>query len=537
MGHEYRDHLLEEFRAGRLTRRGLLVRASVAGVSLAAFGSLLGREAQAQTAKRGGTLRVASQIPSANPEPVTASNAGEVFTYQPSLEYLCYPRADWTLDPRLATGWKADPTPKTWTFTIRQGVRWHDGTPLTADDVVATFQRLLDPKVGSSAGSVYHGVLSFGNVEKVGETQVRFHLETPFVDFPYLVSGFAYQSAILPKNYEMGSFSKGGIGSGPFVLKQYVAQQYATYTANPHYWAPGLPYLGGLKVTYYGDEASTVLAVQAGDIDVYPVVPLKGAEALLGNPKLTILQHPSADYRSLHMRVDTPPLNDKRVRQAVMLCIDREALVKSLFNGAATIANDHSFAPVYVDSQLAVQDVPQRKVNYGQAKALLAAAGHSGGIKLTLTTENLLEMPQYAVAIKEGCQRAGIDVTLNIMPSAQYYGSGANQPWLVVPFGMTDWAARGTASQAIIPEFPCGAAWDSAHWCDQTFTKTFAAYNGELDHQKRRQLALQLARIQQDEVPVGIAYWISARRATTKAVNGLAPAPDNFLDLRAVWLS
>jgi peptide/nickel transport system substrate-binding protein len=123
MGHEYRDHLLEEFRAGRLTRRGLLVRASVAGVSLAAFGSLLGREAQAQTAKRGGTLRVASQIPSANPEPVTASNAGEVFTYQPSLEYLCYPRADWTLDPRLATGWKADPTPKTWTFTIRTTAR------------------------------------------------------------------------------------------------------------------------------------------------------------------------------------------------------------------------------------------------------------------------------------------------------------------------------------------------------------------------------------------------------------------------------
>jgi peptide/nickel transport system substrate-binding protein len=538
---DYAYHLLEEARSGRLSRRALLRRASVAGVSLAALGLLPQRVASAagisEQPKRGGTIRLASQVPSANPQPVTASNAGEVFTYQPSLEYLCYPRADWTLDPRLATSWKADPDPRTWVFKIRQGVEWHDGSPLTVQDVVATFERLLNPKVGSSAGSIYHGVLSFGNVEKASDTEVRFHLDTPFVDFPYLVSGFAYQSAILPKNYEMGSFTKGGIGTGPFILKEYVPQQYATYTANAHYWDHGMPYVDGLKITYFGDEPSTVLAVQAGDIDIYPVVPLKGAEALLHNPKLTILEHPSADYRSLHMRVDQAPFNDKRVRQAVALCLDRDAIVKSLFSGAALVANDHSFAPVYIDTELANRDVPQRKQDYAKAKALLAAAGHTSGIKVTLTTENLLEMPQYAVAIKAYCQPAGIDVTLNIMPSAQYYGSGTNQPWLVVPFGMTDWAARGTASQAIIPEFPCHAEWNSAHWCNPEFDKKFAAYNAELDNQKRQKLALDLAQTQNDEVPVVIGYWINARRATTNRVHRLAAAPDNFLDLRAVWLS
>jgi len=540
---DYPLHLIDEFRAGRLSRRALLRRASAAGMSITAFAPLLAPAASAAAGpaagqvRRGGTIRLGSQIPSADPEPVTASNAGEVFTYQPSLEYLCYPRQDWTLDPRLATSWKADPTPKTWSFTIRQGVRWHDGSPFTADDVVATFERLLNPKVGSSAGSIYHGVLSFGNVEKVSDTEVRFHLETAFVDFPYLVSGFAYQSAILPKNYEMGSFSKGGIGTGPFVLKQYAPQQSAAYVANSRYWDSGMPYADGLEITYYGDEASTVLAMQAGDIDIYPVVPLKGAEALLKDPKLTILEHASADYRSLHMRVDRPPFNDKRVRQAVAFCLDRQAIVKSLFNGAAVIANDHSFAPVYGSAELANKEVPQRKQDYAKAKALLAEAGHANGIKVTLTTENLLEMPQYAVAIKAYCQPAGIDVELDIMPTAQYYGSGANQPWLVVPFGMTDWAARGTASQAIIPEFPCHAEWNSAHWCDPSFDKLFAEYNGELDQQKRQQLALGLARIQNEEVPVAIGYWINARRATAKRVRGLASAPDNFIDLRAVWLA
>ena len=331
-----------------------------------------------------------------DPESVTASNAGEVFTFQPSLEYLCYPREDWTLDPRLATAWKADPDPKTWVFAIRQGVKWHDGSPFTTDDVVATFERLLNPQVGSSAGSVYHGVLSFGNVEKVSETDVRFHLDKPFVDFPYLVSGFAYQSAILPKNYEMGSFTKGGVGTGPFVLKEYVPHQSATYVANQQYWAEGMPYLDGLKVLYFAEEAATVMAMQAGDIDIYPVVPLKGGEPILKNPNFTILRHASADYRSIHMRVDKPPFTDKRVRQAVAYCIDREALVKSLFNGGADIANDHSFAPVYVDTQLANSEVPQRRQDYAKAKELLAAAGMPS-VDVTLTTGQYLEMPQYAV--------------------------------------------------------------------------------------------------------------------------------------------
>jgi peptide/nickel transport system substrate-binding protein len=263
---------------------------------------------------------------------------------------------------------------------------------------------------------------------------------------------------------------------------------------------------------------------------------LKGGEPILANPNFNILRHASADYRSVHMRVDQAPFKDKRVRQAVAYCIDREALVKNLFNGAATVANDHSFAPVYVDTELANKDVPQRKQDYAKAKALLAEAGVKG-FDITLTTGQYLEMPQYAVAIREYCKPVGINVNLNVMPTDQYYGSGDNQPWLVVPMGETDWAARGTVAQAIIPEFPTGALWNSAHWSDANFDKLFADYNAELDHQKRKQLALDLAKIQHEEVPVIISYWISAQRATTKAVHGFPAAPDNFIDLRATWLS
>ena len=109
---DYQLHLFDEFKFGRMNRRELLRLASVAGISLAAFGPLGIRSAGAQTEpKRGGTLRLAAQFPGKDPESVTASNAGEVCTFQPSLEYLCYPREDWTLDPRLATSWKAELDP------------------------------------------------------------------------------------------------------------------------------------------------------------------------------------------------------------------------------------------------------------------------------------------------------------------------------------------------------------------------------------------------------------------------------------------
>ena len=157
-----------------------------------------------------------------------------------------------------------------------------------------------------------------------------------------------------------------------------------------------MPYLDGLKVLYFAEEAATVMAMQAGDIDIYPVVPLKGGEPILKNPNFTILRHASAEYRSIHIQVDKPPFTDKRVRQGVAYCIDREALVKSLFNGGADIANDHSFAPVYVDTQLANSEVPQRRQDYAKAKELLAAAGMPS-VDVTLTTGQYLEMPQYAV--------------------------------------------------------------------------------------------------------------------------------------------
>ena len=261
------------------------------------------------------------------------------------------------------------------------------------------------------------------------------------------------------------------------------------------------------------------MAMQASDIDIYPVVPLKGGEPILENPNFTILRHASADYRSIHMRVDKPPFTDKRVRQAVAYCIDREALVKSLFNGGADIANDHSFAPVYVDTQLANSEVPQRRQDYAKAKELLAAAGMPS---VDVTSHHRPEPGDAAVRRRLRGSTAGRPASTSTFD--RHAGSIQTTPAGTISRGSSCrsarpiWAARGTIAQRSSRNSPTGALWNSAHWSNPQFDKLFADDNAELDHQKRQALAAK-PRGRSSTTSAGrssAATWIGAQRAVAE---------------------
>jgi peptide/nickel transport system substrate-binding protein len=523
---EYAVHLAEEAAAGRLSRDELLRRAAVVGLPLAGARPALG----AARPRRGGSIVVGTPVSSRVPDPWFAIDSGGVVTGQLACEYLTRPGPGNVLQPALAISWRPGATTREWTFDLRPGVRFHDGSPLTADDVVATFRVLTDPARGSSALSAFGGVLEPGGVEKIGPRRVRFHLERPYADFPYLVSTYTYSAVILPRSYKVGTFAAGGVGSGPYVLREYMPKQFARYERNPHYWRPGLPYLDGITVRYYGDYAAIVLALQSGEADVTLEARYQGSQALFRNPRVRMQREPSSAYRALHLRVDRAPLDSPLVRRAIATCLDRPALVRGLYNGSAQVGNDHGFAPVYPTRP---EGLPQRRQDYALARRLLARAGHPRGLALTLTLEQFEDVPQYGIFVKEMCKPAGIDVKLEILSQSDYYGSGATQPWLSVPAGITDWASRGTASQTIGPAYRCGAPWNSAHWCDARFERLMRDFDGELDLQRRRAVAAAAARVQHDAVPAVIAYWIDDLRASRTDVAGLLPGPRP--DLGAVW--
>lgn len=540
----YGHHLLEEVLSGRMTRRQLLVRASVVGLSatlvgqlLAACGSSTGGSSASTSAsaapKVGGTLRVGMISPTAALEPSTMYDSGSIAIVQLTAEYLANVNADLTLRPVLAESWSPDAAAKVWTFKLRQGVTFQNGKPFGADDVVATFKSLLNPKGYSAALSNFQGILTDAGVEKVDDSTVRFHLDQPFADFPYLVASPNYDCVILPSDYKAGTWQKSPVGTGPFMLTNYQTKVSATFKKNPNYWHKGLPYLDGVQVTFNDDTTSQGLALQGGSLDMMFSTPVQGSEALLNDPSIDFLTTPAPQYRALHMRVDTTPFTDKRVRQALAYTLDRPALVKALFDDKAIAGNDNVFYPGY---PLAPKTVPQRTQNIAKAKQLLADAGYASGITMNLTVEEYQEIPHYATLVQAMAKQAGITVNTHLVTVTYYYGSGSNQPWLKVPMGITDWAFRVVPEQFFLPAFTSKGIWNSSHFKNAQFDKLALQYDTSLDEGTRRSAAQQMAQLMLDETPAIVGYWLNTNQAVRKNVQGVLIDAAQF-DLSSTYLA
>lgn len=556
---DYADHLVEEVRRARLSRRELIRRASVAGLSLTALGPLLaacgdevsedlgdvsaaggaGKAPEGtvpqRPVRRGGTVRIGVIRPAAIVEPLTVNDGGTAMTVHNACEYLCFPAPDLRLQPRLATAWRPGRSVAEWTFTLRDGVRWHDGSSFAAEDVVASFDRYTDPSGGTSALASLRGVLEPGRVERLDERNVRFHLVRPYADFPYLVSALNFSAPILPRIYRPGDFARGGVGTGAYRLQSLDPERAATYVRHDGYWG-GTPALDGVELRYFDDGPAMVAALAAGEIDVIGGLGFRDAEPLFARGDVRVYENASSSYRPVHLRVDRPPFDDRRVRQALGLALDRESIVRSVAGNHADLGNDHAFAPIFPVSPHG-DEVPQRRVDLPRARQLLAEAGHARGLEATLTTVRYEDIPDLATAVRDQVRGVGVDLKLRFVSQSAYFGSGAKQPWLEVPMGIVYWASRGTPSQLIAPAYLSDSVWNSTHWRDPRFDGLIARFDAEVDVGRRKQLAIEAATLMQDETPALIPYWLRELRAVRQDVVGVAPGPNVVWDPSTVALT
>jgi len=542
---EYADHLLHEVLNGRMSRRELIVRASVFGLSATLVGQVLAAcgssgsstSTTSPTAslspKLGGTLKVAMPSPTVTVDPTTMYDTGSIAIAQMVAEYLVWVNNDLSLRPVLAAKWSPDSSAKVWTFNLRTGATFQDGKPFGADDVVATMDILLNPKTVSAALSAFQGILSQGGVVKVDDSTVEFHLDQPFADFPYIVASTNYDCLIMPKGYKVGTWQKNPVGTGAFKMTKFTAKQGATFAKNPTYWDTGKPYLDAVDVQFIEETQAQALALQSGSVDMMLSTPYQGAQALFTDPNVKVLTTPSTMMRSLHMRVDTEPFTDKRVRQALAYTLDRPAIIKNLFNDKASVGNDNVFAPLY---PLSPKDVTQRAQDIAKAKQLLSDAGKSG-VTMTLNVEEFEEVPQYATLLQQYAKQAGINLKLNQVTVTYWYGSGNNQPWLQAPMGITDWTFRGVPSQYFLPMYTSKGVWNSAQFKNSQFDKLAGQYDGTIDVATRKGYAKQMVEIMLDETPYIIGYWISVNRAMKQNVQGVTADPAEFIDLTTAFLA
>jgi peptide/nickel transport system substrate-binding protein len=537
---EIGNHVIDEYVAGRLSRRDFLRRGTVVGLSVPLLGAVVAACGSSSSSpssssgsgsaagKAGATIKVGIIVPTAAINPVTVADQGGLDMLAQTGEYLCLSTQTLTLKPVLATSWSPNSTADVWTFKIRQGVKFHDGTPLTADDVVYTYQLQTDPKNASNALSNLGGVLTPSGVQKVDDFTVAFHLEAPNGNFPYLTSSDNYNMIILPKGYDPASWQSSFIGTGPFVLKSYTAKVGASFTRNEQYWGTkALP--AATEFTFYSDQTPEILALSSGTIDVVGQFAVSGGEQLLASgAPYNVIKLRSSAHRELSMRCDQAPFTDPRVRQAIALTLDRPAIVQALFKGFADLGNDSPFAPVYPSTNTSVA---QRTQNLTKAKSLLAAAGHPNGFTTHLTTEQLLEIPSYAQIVAQSAKAIGVTIGLTIESSSAYYGKATfgNSDWLDATMSLVDYGHRsvpnvflGAPLETINAKTGTGS-WNAAHFNNSQYDSLVAQYTATADLSTQRSLAGQIETLLLDQTPVIFGYFYNYLTATTKNTTGAYP--------------
>ena len=525
--------LIDEFIDGEVNRREFLRRASIVGVSASVVGTVLGALGEAplafagtQAARQGGRIRVGIiPGPTKDLEPHTLADLGGFEAAGIAGEFLTRANSTLGLNPELATSWKANKAATVWTFKLRKGVTFQNGKPFGADDVVATYKRLTNPKTGSQAISAFGGVLKPSGVRKVDSHTVAFHLESPNANFPYLTCSTTYQAIILPADYKVGTFTQTPQTTAAFKLTNYTPGVGATYERYDGWWGGTAP-LDGVDATFYTEDAAVISALLGQQLDLVGQINVTSGRAVLKNPNVRVIAAHGASHRQVPIRTDlNNPFKDARVRQALALTLDRPQIVKTLFAGYADLGNDSPFAPVYPSTN---KSVPQRHKNIRKAKQLMAAAGYPNGFSITLTTEKVGEIPQLAQIIQTSAKAIGINIKLRILTSSAYFAGSqtgppsgwGNTPWLNAPINITDWGHRPVPNVYLTAALMTKAPWNAAHYSSATFDAAAKSYIGAISLKDQRKYSKIMEETLLHDTPVIFPYFYNYLQAGSTRVKG-----------------
>jgi peptide/nickel transport system substrate-binding protein len=459
-----------------------------------------------QAATSGGTYNIGLITPTSGIDPLTTTQFDTMFAVGLASAQLVNATPNGQLKPQLASSWTQAPNKLSWTVTLRPGLKFSNGAPLTAKDVVSTFDAILSPTSQSPAASSFSGILK--SVTGSGSTVV-FHLDAPYEDFPYLLTGA--NTWILPAGTNATNWINNPVGAGQFTLEKYTAGQGITYKKNPYYWDASAVDLAAVNVTFYSSDQSELLAFQSGQIDQIDSDP--AAAAALGS---SYRQERSGyvKFDGLTFNVDKAPFNSVAVRQAVAWALNRPAIVQTAYAGQASVGNDVATFPDY---SVQPQGLTARSQNLTEVKKLLG----SQVISFTITTYT--DEQTYAQLIQQQLDATGsFKVSLDVLPESAYYANGSTSPWLAAPVTLTDWADR-LPSQLYSLIYVASSGWSASRYSNSQLGTLVNQFEATSSATQRQTLANQIATIEWTDVPVIIAAFEESDVYLGKAVHGTFP--------------
>jgi len=436
--------------------------------------------------------------------------------------------SSYTPQSQLATSWESNPEATEWTIKLREGVKFHDGSDFTAEDVVYTYKRLLDPDVGSAAASTL-SMITPDSIEAVDDYTVKFTLADPIVDLPLVIS--TRHTYIVPEGSSSEDLQTQGIGTGPFKQAEFTpGELIAKFDKNEDYWEPGLPKVDAIELYSITEGTARNSALQSGEIDLSMEIDLAGLSGIEEDPNISIISAKTPYVINMAMWTDTPPFDDNRVREAMKYVIDRDVIVETVALGHASVANDHPVAPWVRYAW----DVEPRKQDYEKAKALLAEAGYENGLDLELYTgEAAPGMVTLAQVFKEMAAPAGINVEVIQSPADTFW----SEVWMAKPFSTSAWSGR-PADEALFIAYYGEAEWNETHFKNEEFDNAILTARSTLDEDERTKLYQKAQQILSENGGTIIALFLDALSASRSNVEGWEPHSTKYVkDFRNVTFS
>ncbi|MFC8047211.1 ABC transporter substrate-binding protein [Nocardia sp. NPDC057353] len=516
----------------RIGRRGFLI--GTAGLTLggAALLTACGSGSEPLVAdgppRPGGRLRTAIAGRSATADVldpyVAGSSAGGAVAKNVWDKLVAY-NNDLTLRYRLAEALEPNADGSSWRIRLRQGVRFSDGSPLTSRDVLFSFERMLDP-AKPSAGDL--AMIDLARTRADGDHAVVVQMKYPLADFGSVLAGwYCYVIKAGTTTFDATTLP---VGTGPFALVNWAPGDRTLLRRNDLHW-DGPALLDEVEIIQIAETEARMNAFRSGAADVAHEMSYLQASTLAGDPDARVIVPPAGLMGAFQMRVDMAPFDDVRVRQAMRLAVDRQAMADALYYGYGEVGNDlyGKGAPFYHDR------LPQRQYDPERARALLREAGKENLTVTLPTADGLPGQVEAATLFAEHAAKAGITIRLESVPADTYFSQvSGEQPLTQV--GWWNYSLDYFYGQTATSASPSnGTGWRRPEW-----DATFAAARAAMDPARRAALYAELQEELWNEGGLILHSFAKRPDAARAKVGGLrdgVPGTDDWANYATTWLA
>ncbi|MBX7146899.1 MAG: ABC transporter substrate-binding protein [Alphaproteobacteria bacterium] len=563
--HAFLPELFDQFVQGQVTRRDFLRYSTLLGLSASSAFSLIGcdddnKEQNAQSnqeqpqstipeqIKPGGKVTIGMRLPNID-SPHNFGWSYSANVVRQVCDYLTRTGSDNITKPWLLEKWQASDDLKRWTFTLRSGITWSNGDSLTVEQVIWNIKRWLDPRINSPMMALMKNYLledvatgiktakgqdlretrlwSQSAIEQIDEKSFRINCHNPQIAIP---EHFFHFTALILHPSENGKFGVGSLGTGPFILREFVKEKYALLVKREDYWHHKVM-LDEVEFIDFGDDAAKPIAAIAGEkIDGLHEASTTQYVALERLNQLEFYQIPSAQTAVVRMQPIHAEWHDMRVRKALKLALDNQKILQISHLGLGLVGEHHHVSLLHSD----YAKLPPIQPNIAKAKELLAEAGFPNGFSTEIVCKKDPDWELIAVqAMSQMWHEIGVDVRINVVSSSQYWESWKSDS---IPFAFTSWTHFPFGTMALDLAYGTGSPWNESYYSNPVFDELLLKAGSIFDPKARSGVMAELEYIMQEEGPICQPLWRTLFTVMHKRIGGFILHPSGYIFAEDLWI-